>query len=862
MDQIPAGEPVLIGTFRVNGHPAVVLFDSGATHTFLSKSYALRHGIKMYKLKQNYHITTPGSLVTTGLMARQLKVDIGPESFVINPVVLPHQGIVVILGINWMVENDAVLHVGSREVQLKSKVTGKILKMHIPEQKHIEATVNTTELQEIKKILVVCEFPDVFPKELSGLPPDRDVEFKIDLIPGTAPVSRRPSSPWGCPALFVQKKDQGGKRLCVDYRPLNAVTVKNKYPLPHIDILFDQLAGAKVFSKIDLRSSYYQIKIREDDIPKAAFSTRYGLYEYLVMSFGLTNAPAFFMYMMNSVFTNELDKFVVVFIDDILVYSKNEEEHEEHLRTVLTRLREHQLYAKLSKCALWIREVSFLGHILSEKGVAIDPSKVEDVLNWKQHETVTEIRSFLVLAQPDVTKPFDVYCDASGNGLGCVLMKEGRVIAYASRQLRKHEANYATHDLELAAVVHALKIWRHYLLGNTCHIYTDHKSLKYILTQPELNMRQQQWLELIKDYDLKIHYHPGKANVVADALSRRAHCNVLEVRPTVRVICCEMDKIELPTEQLVELYSLIIEPTLRDQVIAAQKRNKGMAHIREGIDEEKKACFMLDDQGVLWFKGRLVVPKDMQLRKKILDEAHTSMFTMHPCSNKMCQDLKQKFWWTRMKQEIAKYVSECDVCHRVKADHLKPAGMLQPLALAVWKWEDIHMDFIAGLPRTQKGYDSIWVIIDRFNKSVHFIPNLLITTATRKALKWLLSRHYMVEDVEHPSTCPNRENGQNSYSDKRRRLLVFEVGDHVYLRVSPMKGVHRFGVKGKLAPRYIGPFKITEQCGPVAYRIELPPHLAAVHDVLHVSSLNHLMYIVMPPAMGESQWTGLIALLV
>ncbi|WVZ49187.1 hypothetical protein U9M48_000564 [Paspalum notatum var. saurae] len=239
------------------------------------------------------------------------------------------------------------------------------------------------------------------------------------------------------------------------------------------------------------------------------------------------------MYMMNSVFMNELDKFVVVFIDDILIYSKSEEEHKQHLRIVLNRLREHKLYAKFSKCAFWLKEVSFLGHILSEKGVAVDPSKVKDVLNWKQPETVTEIRSFLglvgyyrrfikdfskttkpmtsltkkeceeafqtlkklltsapVLAQPDVTKPFDVYCDASSNGLGCVLMQEGRVIAYASRQLRKHEANYRTHDLELPTIVHALKIWRHYLLGNTCHIYTDHKSLKYILTQPELNMRQ------------------------------------------------------------------------------------------------------------------------------------------------------------------------------------------------------------------------------------------------------------------------------------------------------------------------------------------------------------------------------------
>ena len=189
----------------------------------------------------------------------------------------------------------------------------------------------------------------------------------------------RPSpSPWGYPALFVKKKDQS-LRMCVNYRPLNAVTIKNKYPLPRIDILFDQLVRAKVFSKIDLHSGYHQIKIRAEDIPKTAFSTRYGLYEYLVMSFGLTNAPAHFMYLMNSVFMPELDKFVVVFIDDILIYSKNEEEHAEHLRIVLQRLREHKLYAKFSKCDFWLKEVQFLGHIISEAGISVDPSKIQDV---------------------------------------------------------------------------------------------------------------------------------------------------------------------------------------------------------------------------------------------------------------------------------------------------------------------------------------------------------------------------------------------------------------------------------------------------------------------------------------------------
>jgi len=271
---------------------------------------------------------------------------------------------------------------------------------------------------------MVCEFPEVFLEELPGLPPDREVEFAIELIPGTAPISRRPYqmppnelaelktqlnelldkgfirpslSEWGYPALFVKKKDQS-LCMCVDYRPLNAVTIKNKYPLPWIDILFDQLSKAKVFSKIDLRSGYHQIKIHPQDIPKTTFSTRYGLYEYVFMSFGLTNAPTYFMYLMNSVFMPELDKFIVVFIDDILVYSENEQDHVEHLRVLLTRLREHQLYVKFSKCEFWLKKVPFLGQILLEEGIAVDPAKVQGVMDWKAPTSVLKVRSFLGLA--------------------------------------------------------------------------------------------------------------------------------------------------------------------------------------------------------------------------------------------------------------------------------------------------------------------------------------------------------------------------------------------------------------------------------------------------------------------------------
>ncbi|GKC22045.1 putative reverse transcriptase domain-containing protein, partial [Tanacetum coccineum] len=418
---------------------------------------------------------------------------------------------------------------------------------------------------------VVRNFPDVFPDELPGLPPEREVEFTIELIPGAQPISKAPYkmapvelkelkdqlqellergfirlsvSPWGVLVLFMKKKD-GSMRLCIDYRELNHITVRNKYPLPRIDDLFDQLQGAKFFSKIDLRSGYHQLRVKEQDISKTAFRTRYGHYEFLVMPFGLTNAPTVFMDLMNRIFHEYLDKFVIVFIDDILVYSKTREEHEDHLRIVL--------------------------EILPD-GITMDPVKVEAITKWPRPTTVTKVRSFLglagyyrrfvegfsllalpltklmrkgekfvwneerensfeelkkrlisspILTLPSRTGGYQIYSDASKKGLGCVLMQYGKVIAYASRQLKPYEGNYPTHDLELAAVVFDLKIWRHYLYEKTCDIFTDHKSLKYICTQKELIMRQRRWLELLKDYDANIQYHPSKANVVADALSRK-----------------------------------------------------------------------------------------------------------------------------------------------------------------------------------------------------------------------------------------------------------------------------------------------------------------------------------------------------
>jgi hypothetical protein len=312
--------------------------------------------------------------------------------------------------------------------------------------------------------------------------------------------------------------------------------------------------------------------------------------------------------------------------------------------------------------------------------------------------------------QPDNSKPFEVFCDATGTGLGCVLMQEGRVIAYASQALRPHEINYRTHDLELAAVVHALKIWRHYLMVNRCNIFTNHKSLKYIFTRSELNMRQRKWLELIKNYDLEVHYHLGKANVVTDALSRKVHCNHLELEPVSDPLCEEMRRLNLEVEQPGNLYALATQSNLYDRIIAAQRNDEDIQIIKQKLAEgdPKYTCFQKDHQDVIWFGKLLVVPVDLTIKKIILDEAHMSKFSIHFGSTKMYQDLKQNFWWSNMKVDIAKYVAECDTCHRMKASHLKSAGVLQPLLIPTWKWDDISMDFIVGLPLTARKKDSIW----------------------------------------------------------------------------------------------------------------------------------------------------------
>ncbi|KAL0546427.1 hypothetical protein IC582_016335 [Cucumis melo] len=688
------------------------------------------------------------------------------------------------------------------------------------------------------------------------------------------------------------------------------------------------------------------------------------------MSFGLTNALAVFMDLMNRVFREFLDTFMIVFIDDILIYSKTEAEHEEHLRMVLQTLRDNKLYAKFSKCEFWLKQVSFLGHVVSKAGVSVDPAKIEAVTSWTRPSTVSEVRSFLglagyyrrfvenfsriatpltqltrkgapfvwskacedsfqnlkqklvtapVLTVPDGSGSFVIYSDASKKGLGCVLMQQGKVVAYASRQLKSHEQNYPTHDLELAAVVFALKIWRHYLYGEKIQIFTDHKSLKYFFTQKELNMRQQRWLELVKNYDCEILYHPGKANVVANALSRKvSHSAALITRQAPLHRDLERAEIAVLVGAVtMQLAQLTVQPTLRQRIIDAQRNDPYLVEKRGLAEAGQAAEFSISSNGGLLFERRLCVPSDSAVKTELLSEAHSSPFSMHPGCTKMYQDLKRVYWWRNMKREVTEFVSRCLVC-QVKAPRQKPAGLLQPLSISEWKWENVltksahfvpgkstytaskwaqlYMSEIVrlhGVPvsivsdRDARFTSKFWkglqtAIGTRLDFSTTFHPQTdgqtkrlnqvledmlracalkfpgyywhdtirgLVRKCCRSLVCWgevgeqrlmgpelIQSTNEAIQKIR--SRMQTAQSRQKSYADVRRKDLEFDVGDKVFLKVAPMKGVLRFKRRGKLSPRFVGPFEILERIGPVAYRLALPPSLSTVHNVFHVSMLR------------------------
>ena len=659
-----------------------------------------------------------------------------------------------------------------------------------------------TKLQQAQQH-VLSEYADVFPSNLpSGLPPPRAIDHAIDVVPGSAPPYKasyrmsplelqelkkqveellaqghiRPStSPYGSPVLFVKKKE-GTLRMCVDYRALNKITIKNKYPLPRIDELLDRLVNAKYFSKIDLRSGYHQVRVKPSDVEKTAFNCRYGAFEFLVLPFGLCNAPSTFMTLMNNIFQPYLDEFVIVYLDDIMIFSKTLHEHKQHVRKVLQLLREHKLYAKKEKCELFVTSVSFLGHRISSEGISMESSKVQAIMEWPVPRNVNEIQQFLglsgyyrkfianfsgicapisellsnkvpfnwnqrqqeafeqlkraitnapVLKLPDPTLTYTVKTDASGFAIGAELSQDGHPVCYLSHKLSPAERNYSTHEKEQLAIIYALREWRHHLLGSPIKIETDHCSLKYFQTQPNLSQRQARWSEFMSQFDYQIIYLPGKQNIVADALSRRRDWN-------------EQGEDNEHQKHLASINSSVNNDILQ-RIRDAYSSDEVCIHLLNDVNNTTTSGSTASNtftvqNGVIYNKHQQVyVPNNERLKQLILHEHHDSKLACHIGVAKTFELISRSFWWPNIYEDVHSYVKSCLPCQQNKATNTKKNGLLSPLPIPQHKWQVVSIDFISPLPKTNSQHDAIMVVVDKLTKYAHFIPTVSTLTATQTA---------------------------------------------------------------------------------------------------------------------------------
>jgi hypothetical protein len=646
---------------------------------------------------------------------------------------------------------------------------------------------------------LLTEFQDVFPPQLpSLLPPKREIDHRIELTQTSPPTLRavyrmspleldelkkqldeliaagfvRPSkSPFGAPVLFVKKKD-GTMRMCVDYRDLNRITVKNRYPLPRVEELFDMLKGSKYYSKIDLRSGYHQVRIDEQDIHKTAFRTRYGHYEFLVLPFGLTNAPATFMHLMQSIFSPYLDQFVIVFLDDILIFSKTLEEHKEHVRKVLQILRENKLFAKENKCEFFKKSISFLGHVVSEKGISMEEDKVKAIKEWPNPTNVTGVRSFLglagyyrrfvkgfskidmplndllrsdrkfqwsdlqhnsflqlkqsissapVLAIPDDSLPYLLTTDASGFAIGATLNQDQgngiQPIAFLSHKMNDHEKNYPVHEQELLAIIIALKEWRHYLHGRHFKIQTDHQSLRYLSTQPHLSSRQVRWSEFLQQFDYEIEYKPGKFNIPADALSRREDLHTTNSQ-------------NLSLNNFTELV-VTVGDDLIEQVKTAYQSDPTCVDLLNNSSHPPPNYRI--QNGLIYCSSQLYIPSSDQIKSQLIAEAHDSAVSGHVGVIKTLDTLTRTYYWPKLADDVKEYIKSCHSCLSTKPRNDNPPGLLHPIPHPPRRWQQVSMDLITQLPPTRSGLDAIFVVVDKHSKMIHCIPTTTTVTAPQLA---------------------------------------------------------------------------------------------------------------------------------
>ena len=787
----------------IHGRPAHILLDSGSSTEFVSAAFVQRHRLPTSAARAGRRVTlADGSKQTPCGRLLRTPVRMHHHRQQVNFTVLPLSQYDAILGMSWMqryqpdIDYDTMTFEPTQSSQVDDSAeahhnvhviqAGGQMYLIVDEGNDDVLNVAAAEVDDPGCAELVKEFADVFQELPAGLPPKRAVDHRIELQPGSQPPSRpsyrmstselevlrkeladltehgfiQPSkSPYGAPILFVKKKN-GKLRMCIDYRALNLITIKNKRQPPRTDELTDRIRGAKCFSKIDLQRAYQQVRIHPPDIEKTAFNTRYGHHEFCVMPFGLTNAPATFQTLMESVFADFLDKFVIVYLDDVLIFSRDEDEHRRHVRLVLERLREHKLYASREKCEFGRRSVLFLGHVISEDGLGMDQSKVSAIRDWPTPRSVEDIRAFLglagyyrrfvnmfskvaapltnltrnevrfewtsveqeafdalksalmngpILIMPNDDLRYTVTTDASGFAIGASLCQDhGRglqPIAFMSHRMTGAQMNYPVHEQELLALMDSLKEWRHHLHGQRFTVYTDHISLKYLQTQPKLSKRQIRWSAELAEYDFDIFHKPGKENVVADALSRRP-----DHRP-----------ISLPEPQQSLANVVISESTVGADLIGEIRRAYADdVDCVSALSDPKNSPYVVRDGLLFRSDGRLRLPCNDSIKGTLLYEAHDSVVCGHVGVNKTARMLGRSYDWPGLRGDVRKYIATCVGCQANKPSNQLPIGLLQPLPIPARRWETVTMDLITQLPVTQHGNDAIIVFVDKLSKMVHY----------------------------------------------------------------------------------------------------------------------------------------------
>ncbi|RVW68732.1 Transposon Tf2-2 polyprotein [Vitis vinifera] len=849
----------------IKSQPIMVLIDSGSTHNFLSDKVARTLRLPVVPTKSfTVHVANGERLLCQGRFEK-VPIDLQGIPFSLTCYSLPLAGLDMVLGIQWLemlgsvVCNWQYLTMDFNWENQARRLQG------------IQGPIQATSLETIAKEHRQGEFEDVF-QEPFKLPPLREIDHHIPLKEGTQPINVRP------------------------YRALNAATIKDRFPIPTVDDMLDELYGATYFTKLDLRAGYHQVRVHAPDIPKTAFRTHNGHFEYLVMPFGLCDAPSTFQAIMNSIFRPYLRKFILVFFDDILVYSPTWELHLNHVRKTLEILKKHSFFVKATKCDFGKQELEYLGHIVTNHGVKVDGKKIEAMIAWPQPTTITELRGFLgligyyrkfvrnygvlarpltnllkkgnfkwdedaaaaftmikqaltttpTLAMPNFNEPFTIETDASGDGIGAVLTQQGRPIAYMSRALGVTKRSWSIYAKEMLAIVEAIRTWRPYILGRKFFIRTDQRSLKYFLEQRVATSEQHKLVAKLLGYDYEIIYRPGKENSAADALSRRSN-------------------------------SPLLNPIFISQVS------------------------LWDDIRMAAATDLVVVPT--ALRGQLLQEFHDSKVAGHSGVLRTFKRLAQQFYWPSMYKNIQDYIQQCATCQKTKSETLTPAGLLQPLPIPCLVWDDISLDFIDGLPSSQ-GKDSIMVVVDRLRVFYHVGYSVEAKFSLPSSDGWT-NGEYWYNTTYHcstgmtpfqalygrlPPSIPHYADGlsrvnevdqslltrdevlqqlktnlelaatrMKHVADQKRREVEFQIGDLVLLKLHPYRQHSVFKrAHQKLANRFYGPFPVEQKLGKVAYRLSLPPE-AKIHPVFHVSLLKKYVgtslpaLVDLPPISDEGQ---------